>query len=914
MKRKTVTAFLMSLCLAVSVPGTVSAANLQGTAVDVCPQNVVDTVPEGQSEETKEVPDSKSEEQEQTPAKDREESVPENTEPEEKTTEKDGQEEAEENDTAVKKLETSDKEKNSVSQQAADPVTDIETKVDAAAKVKDPDMSSQVMKDFIEASNTYDSWSDSDRNKLSADTKNNIEAVRKRIAEKIQTTDGITVESWFASDPLPWYVKVEVKDSADRGAVLEAAKKQYTGSAPKLVYGRDISFTDIRTDTAYDINEMMAVNLYFPVPEGYDADALHALTFVTYDRNGKLVSMNVTKKDERCYVKMVSDLHNVFILELPVALTGIAMEQNVSINAGQKQQLQVTAVPENATEAYELEWSSSQPQVATVDATGMVTAIKEGTAVITAKVKGTEFSASCTVTVVQGAHQLPVSMSSVMAQTRKYMQSVDVNPTLGSEWFVLGQARSGVDTNGTYFKTYYNHIANYLKENNGKLTSSVKYTEYSKMILIMTSIGKDARNIAGYNLFEPLADFETVVGQGTNGPIWALLALNCNPAYSIPEVKGVKVQTTEQKLIDYLLGKETKKGGWSMSGNEPDSDLTGMALQALAPYYRVKGYERVTAAVDRALEVLSSMQNQSGGYSTLGVETSESAAQVLTGLCALGIDPMKDERFVKGGSWIVENLLTYHIENSGFMHVKAGSGNNGGGVAGTVNGMATEQAYYALTAYQRLLDNKTALYDMSDISLEKGEAGDGKGTGLEDQNKDNGKDDTKKDNTAKDDTKKDDGKKEDTKTDDKKNGQVTSKKKLTYKGKRLTLTSSSGKSKTGAGSSDADGTEAADGTSATGSGLWDFEPEAYVENGEDSGAWLSSAVDTDDGTEAAVTGTDAAGTQMGQGTEAVTGVGEASQGRSLALFFGGAAAGAVAAVGGIWLYLKKKQENAQKDK
>ena len=350
-----------------------------------------------------------------------------------------------------------------------------------------------------------------------------------------------------------------------------------------------------------------------------------------------------------------------------------------------------------------------------------------------------------------------------------------------------------------------------------------------------------------------------------------------------------------------------------MTGDAPDSDLTGMALQALAPYYRVKGYERVTAAVDRALEVLSSMQNQSGGYSTMGVETSESAAQVLTGLCALGIDPMKDERFVKGGSWIVENLLTYHIANSGFMHVKAGAGNNGGGVAGAVNGMATEQAYYALTAYQRLLDNKTALYDMSDIKLEKGDAGDGKGTGLENQNRDNGKDDPKKDNTAKDDTKKDDGKKNDTKNDDKKKGQITSKKKLTYKGKRLTLTSSSGKAGTKTETGDADGMASTDGSSATGSSLWDFEPEEYVED-EDGGTWLSSAVDTGDGTEAAVTGTDGADAQMSQGTETMSGAGEVMQGRSLALFFGGAAAGAVAAVGGIWLYLKKKQENAQKDK
>ena len=64
------------------------------------------------------------------------------------------------------------------------------------------------------------------------------------------------------------------------------------------------------------------------------------------------------------------------------------------------------------------------------------------------------------------------------------------------------------------------------------------------------------------------------------------------------------------------------------------------------------------------------------------------------------------------------------------MHVKAGSGNNGGGEAGKVNGIATEQGYYALVAYQRMKNGQTSLYDMSDVKLKKGGKGDGKGTGL----------------------------------------------------------------------------------------------------------------------------------------------------------------------------------------
>lgn len=77
----------------------------------------------------------------------------------------------------------------------------------------------------------------------------------------------------------------------------------------------------------------------------------------------------------------------------------------------------------------------------------------------------------------------------------------------------------------------------------------------------------------------------------------------------------------------------------------------------LAPYYHKSGYENVTTAIDQALDVLSAMQNDTGGFSQQAdrtVETVESCAQVLmTALCALGIDPETDPRFIKGvnGWW-----------------------------------------------------------------------------------------------------------------------------------------------------------------------------------------------------------------------------------------------------------------------
>lgn len=55
---------------------------------------------------------------------------------------------------------------------------------------------------------------------------------------------------------------------------------------------------------------------------------------------------------------------------------------------------------DNENVALELEWTSSNNNVATVSSDGVVTAVSEGTAVITAKVKGMPESAECTITVV----------------------------------------------------------------------------------------------------------------------------------------------------------------------------------------------------------------------------------------------------------------------------------------------------------------------------------------------------------------------------------------------------------------------------------------------------------------------------------------------------------------------------------
>lgn len=225
------------------------------------------------------------------------------------------------------------------------------------------------------------------------------------------------------------------------------------------------------------------------------------------------------------------------------------------------------------------------------------------------------------------------------------------------------------------------------------------------MILALTSIGKDPSDVAGYDLLEPLADLDYVKSQGINGPIFALIALDSHD-YEIPKAVAGKTQTTREALIDAILAAQLSDGGWNVNGNGADPDMTAMAIQALAPYYNSK--EKVKSAVDDALKRLSKMQEVNGGYTSWGTANAESVAQVIVALTSLGIDPASDGRFIKNGYSTLDALATFYNDKGGFKHSQSDTTSS--------NGLATEQAYYALASWYRLKAGKTSLYDMSDVT------------------------------------------------------------------------------------------------------------------------------------------------------------------------------------------------------
>lgn len=280
------------------------------------------------------------------------------------------------------------------------------------------------------------------------------------------------------------------------------------------------------------------------------------------------------------------------------------------------------------------------------------------------------------------AHGASVSWKTAMSKTESYMTKKLANPTYGDEWALLGLARNGAAVTDATYNKYYKNLGKVLADKKGVLDAR-KYSEYSKVILTLTAMGKDPTNVGGYNLFEKLADFEMVKKQGINGPVWALLALDCD-GYEIPKVEGISQVTSRELLIENILSQEKEGGGFALTGDAADVDITAMVLSALAPY---RTRTDVGTVVDRAIAVLSEKQMADGGFETLKTANAESNVQVIVALTSLGIDPHKDKRFIKNGKSVLDALLTYYATGGGFRHVNKSTV----GYEPVVNGLATAQ-------------------------------------------------------------------------------------------------------------------------------------------------------------------------------------------------------------------------------
>lgn len=249
-----------------------------------------------------------------------------------------------------------------------------------------------------------------------------------------------------------------------------------------------------------------------------------------------------------------------------------------------------------------------------------------------------------------------------------------------SDWSAYALSRAGVAVPANYLAA----VEARLKEKNGTFRN---VTDYERLALSVQAAGGNPELIGGYNLIERIYNNERMEVQGSNGPIYALLALN-GGAYRIP----ADAKWTTAKLLQWILDVQNADGSWPlMKGETGNPDLTAAALAALTPY---KERAAVKNAMEKAVKWLGSNQSDDGGFALGGLENAESTAQVIWGLSVSGTDPVNNPYFKSGNNSMVAYLLGLQLSNGAFPHQRGGQ----------AEVMATEQALLGLGAYRAYLN------------------------------------------------------------------------------------------------------------------------------------------------------------------------------------------------------------------
>ncbi|MDD6049694.1 MAG: DUF4430 domain-containing protein [Clostridiales bacterium] len=245
----------------------------------------------------------------------------------------------------------------------------------------------------------------------------------------------------------------------------------------------------------------------------------------------------------------------------------------------------------------------------------------------------------------------------------------------GGEWYAIALSQCG----GCDLSACRAALLSYLDS-----TQVRSATTRQKLALTLLSTGGEAAFVT--------ATLEDSIGkQGLMSWAWGLHLLNnrcTSPAYTADEV------------VSTLLSLRKADGGWAVTGSASDVDATAMVLQALAPH---RDKAEVAAAISEAVALLSARQLADGGYASFGVENAESTAQVIIALCALGIDPMADARFIKEGATLLDVLCQYRLADGSFAHQRGGA----------YSESATVQAFLAAQAMACLEAGQGGLYLLS---------------------------------------------------------------------------------------------------------------------------------------------------------------------------------------------------------
>ena len=298
---------------------------------------------------------------------------------------------------------------------------------------------------------------------------------------------------------------------------------------------------------------------------------------------------------------------------------------------------------------------------------------------------------------LKNAQGYQTQLQSVLAYIRSSV-TPKANQSTNGDWAVMALARAGLssDADKRWYAGYADELAKLLAANGGSFETT---NENARLVLALTALGQNAKayTVGGetYDLVTPLtaktgSAYKATV-PGTTSAAFAIIAIDSAP-YTVADTAAVPA------MIQYLLSMQNPSGAWKINDKNPadNVDATAMVLTALAPHKSETG---VQDAIDKALTYLEGLT----GYGNACTD-----AQLVTAYSALGID-CTDARYARGGKNPLTSLLSYQTASGGFSLDSTASN-------ARVSPRPTEQAAYALVAYDRFKRGVKSLYDMSDAA------------------------------------------------------------------------------------------------------------------------------------------------------------------------------------------------------
>lgn len=218
--------------------------------------------------------------------------------------------------------------------------------------------------------------------------------------EKVAISSGTNARVWLEITG----VDVSTISNDDKLAMEEAAKK-IMGENLNLTYFNAELFKQVEGVAKTQIHEpgtMIKVTIQIP-EELLNHDKSIAREYkILRLHHGKVDVISGTFNAATNEFTFESDKFSTYAIAYgdTQLVTGVSLDttEKTLTKAGETLQLTATVAPENAANK-KLHWSSSDPKIATVDENGLVTAVSNGTAIITVTTEEGSYTATCTITV-----------------------------------------------------------------------------------------------------------------------------------------------------------------------------------------------------------------------------------------------------------------------------------------------------------------------------------------------------------------------------------------------------------------------------------------------------------------------------------------------------------------------------------